>query len=105
MQKNELDFTKYGTLTFDKPDTDTFKALPLAYRAGREGGIMPTIFNSADEAAVELFLKEKIGYLEISDLIEYAMDEASNIENPKIEDIYDADRLARELVYKKVKEV
>ena len=105
MQKNDLDFTKYGALTFDKPDTDTFKALPLAYRAGREGGIMPTIFNSADEAAVELFLKEKIGYLEISELIEYAMDEASNVENPKIEDIYDADRLARELVYKKVKEV
>lgn len=105
MKQNELDFTKYSTLTFEKPDTDTFTALSLAYRAGREGGIMPTIFNSADEAAVDLFLREKIGYLEISELIEYAMDRADNIENPSIQDIYDADKLARELVYKKVKEV
>lgn len=93
-----LDFTKYNTLTFAKPDTDTFKALALAYRAGRQGGILPTVFNSADEAAVELFLKEKISFLGISDVIEKAMEVAPRIENPTIEDILQADSFAREFV-------
>ena len=93
-----LDFTKYNTLTFAKPDTDTFKALALAYRAGRQGGILPTVFNSADEAAVELFLKEKISFLGISDVIEKAMEAAPRIENPTIEDILQADSFAREFV-------
>ncbi len=93
-----LDFTKYNTLTFAKPDTDTFKALALAYSAGRQGGILPTVFNSADEAAVELFLKEKISFLGISDVIENAMAAAPKIENPTIEDILQADSFAREFV-------
>lgn len=105
MQNNVLDFTKYPTLTFEKPDTETFPALKLAYSAGNKGGIMPTVFNSADEAAVELFLKEKIKYTEISELIELALQEISNIENPSIDDIYTADKMAREFVYSKVKEV
>ena len=60
---------------------------------------MPTVFNSSDEAAVELFLKNKISYLEISESIERAMDIIENIENPTIEDIFEADRLARRIVY------
>lgn len=105
MEKNEMDFTKYPTLTFQKPDTDTFFALELAYKAGKCGGIMPTIFNSSDEAAVDLFIKGKIKYTEISELIEYAMDKTKNIENPNLEDIYQADKSAREIVYNKVKGV
>ena len=99
MSGNELDLTKYAELTFAKPDTDTFYALELAKKAGREGGILPTVFNSSDEAAVELFLKNKISYLDISYSIEKAMDSFKNIENPSIEDIFEADRRAREIVY------
>ncbi len=101
---NEPDFTKYGTLTFEEPDTETFFALELAKKAGREGGILPTVFNSADEAAVELFMRGKLSYLGISDAIEKAMGEIKNKENPTIEDIFAADALARECVRKVKKE-
>lgn len=99
MQGNELDFADYPDLTFAKPDTDTFFALELAKKAGREGGILPTIFNSSDEAAVDLFLKGKIGYLDISEKIQNAMESVKNIKNPSLEDILEADKLARNLVY------
>lgn len=99
MSGNELDFAKYPNLSFAKPDTETFFALELAKKAGREGGILPTVFNSSDEAAVDLFLNGKIGYLDISDSIAYAMEKVKNMENPSVEDILDADRYARELVY------
>ena len=98
MSKNELDFAKYPTLDFAEPDTETFFALPLAYRALREGGIMPTVFNSADEAAVELFLNGKIGYLEIADRIAAAMDAAENVSPAGLEDIFAADDFARSFV-------
>lgn len=99
MNNNELDFTKYQSLTFEEPDTDTFFALRLAYDALNCGGIKPTAFNSADEAAVELFLNGKLSYLGISEAISNAMDKIGNVENPTIEDIFEADRLAREIVY------
>lgn len=98
MKGNALDFALYPELTFAKPDTDTFFALPLAYRAGREGGILPTVFNSADEAAVDLFLKGKIGYLDISEVIAKAMDAAYKCDNPGIDEIFAADKFAREYV-------
>ncbi len=98
MSGNILDFEKYSTLTFQKPDTDTFFALSLAFEAGRNGGILPTVFNSADEAAVELFLKGKIGYLDISEQIAEAMQNAPKCENPTIDDIFAADSFAREFV-------
>lgn len=99
MHGNELDLAACSNLTFAKPDTDTFYALALAKTAGKIGGLMPTVFNSSDEAAVELFLKNKISYLEISESIKKAMDEIKNIENPSIDDIFCADRLARQIVY------
>ena len=102
MAENELDFTKYSSLTFDEPDTETFFALELAKKAGKIGGILPTIFNSADEAAVELFMKGKLSYLGISDAIAGAMDKIRNIENPTLEDIFSADNAAREFVYGQV---
>ncbi len=98
MEGNSLDFTKYPNLTFAEPDTDTFKALALAFRAGRCGGNMPCIFNGADEAAVELFLKGKIKYLDIADIIEEAMDNFSFIENPTIEEILNTDKQVKEWV-------
>ena len=99
MQGNELDFSKYPDLTFAKPDTETFFALELAKKAGREGGILPTVFNSSDEVAVELFLKGKIDYLDIAESIRAAMESIKNIENPTIDEILTADKLAREFVY------
>ncbi|MCX7715135.1 MAG: 1-deoxy-D-xylulose-5-phosphate reductoisomerase, partial [Clostridia bacterium] len=99
MSGNELDFSKYSSLTFEKPDIQTFSALRLAYEAGRMGGIMPCIFNSADEAAVEMFLSGKFKYLQISEAIEYAMSMAKPVENPTIEQILEADKWARNLVY------
>lgn len=97
MDNNELDFTGCGELTFEKPDTDTFKALALAYRAAEEGGIMPCVFNSSDEAAVEMFLKGKIKFLEISEKIERAMNIIKNIENPSLSDIMEIDAQARRI--------
>ena len=98
MSGNELDLTRYENLTFQKPDEETFCALALAKKAGREGGILPTVFNSADEVAVELFLKKKIGYLDIARLIGDAMEKTKNIKNPTLDDILEADRFAREQV-------
>lgn len=98
MKGNELDFTQYSTLTFEEPDTETFFALELARKAGREGGILPTIFNSADEAAVELFMNGKLTYLGISEAIQRAMESVKNIENPTLEQILEADKYARTLV-------
>ena len=98
MKDNELDLTKCGNLTFEEPDTETFYALELAKRAGRVGGSLPTVFNSADEVAVEMFLKGKISYLEISEKIAYAMDKIANIENPTLEEILATDKEARRIV-------
>lgn len=97
---NKLDFTKYPELTFAKPDIETFYALELARRAGREGGVLPTVFNSADEAAVELFLEGSIKYLEIAERIACAMDNAPKIKMASLEDIFAADSFAREFVKK-----
>ncbi len=104
MPGNELDFTKYPVLEFQKPDTETFYALKLAYKAGEIGGNSPCIFNSADEAAVELFMKGKIKYLEISEKIAEAMENVPKIENPSLEDIFETDLCAREFVKNSVKE-
>lgn len=98
MKNNELDLLKYGSLTFEEPDTETFYALELAKRAGREGGTLATVFNSADEAAVELFMKGKLTYLGITEAISAAMEKHKNIQNPTVEDIYSADKEARETV-------
>lgn len=98
---NELDLIKYGSLTFEEPDTETFYALNLAKRAGREGGTLATVFNAADEAAVELFMQRKISYLEITEAIEYAMSVHNNIQNPTLSDIYGVDAEARSAVMEK----
>ena len=93
--ENKLDFTKYPCLTFDKPDTETFPSLALAYKAGREGGLMPVLFNGADEVAVAKFLEGKIGFLQIPEFIEKAMSDVKNIQNPSLEQIIEADRCVR----------
>ncbi len=99
MSGNEFDITKYSQLTFEEPDTDTFFALRLAYEAAKRGGNCPCVFNSADEAAVEMFLKGKIKYLEISEAIETAMGKVKFIDNPDVSDILETDKEARRVVY------
>ena len=95
MRDNELDLTQYGSLTFEEPDTETFYALELAKRAGREGGLLPTVFNSADEAAVERFMQGKLSYLGITDFIAAEMDKFKNVPDPTVEEILAADAEVR----------
>ena len=102
MTDNVLDFTKYQKLTFDEPDEDTFFALRLAKEAGEMGGTMPTVFNSADEVAVSMFMKGKLSYLGISDMIAKAMNEHKNIVNPTLNEILETDKWAREFVASKI---
>lgn len=96
----KLDLMKAGNLTFEEPDIETFKGLPLAYRAGKTGGTMPVVFNAANEVAVELFMKEKIKFLEIYDVIEKAMDNHVPVEIENLEIILKVDEETRKWVYK-----
>lgn len=82
-----LDFAKLASITFENPDMETFKGLPLAMQASKTGGSMPTVFNAANEKAVALFLNRKIGFLDIYEIIEKAMNEHEVILNPTVEEI------------------
>ena len=96
----KLDLFKVGTLTFEKPDTDTFRCLPLCVKAIKEGGIAPTVVNGANEEAVRLFLDGKIKFLQIADLVEKALDSVDNKKEFTLDDIFEADALARQIVRK-----
>lgn len=96
----KLDLFKIGTLTFEKPDTDTFRCLPLCIKAITEGGIAPTVVNGANEEAVKLFLEGKIKFLAIADLVEKALQSVDNKKDFTLDDIFEADRLARQSVRK-----
>ncbi len=95
-----LDLFKVGTLTFEKPDTETFKCLPLCIKAINEGGIAPTVVNGANEEAVRLFLEGKIKFLQIAELVEKALVSVQNKKEFTLDDIFYADTLAREIVRK-----
>lgn len=84
---DRLDFYQLAQLTFEKPDVDTFEGLKLALTAMRRGGNVPTIFNAANEKAVALFLKEKIRFLEIPEIIADEMKSISFIADPDLSDI------------------
>lgn len=82
-----LDFAKLGSITFENPDMETFKGLPLAMKASRTGGSMPTVFNAANEKAVALFLQKKIAFLDIYRIIEDAMESHKVIPASTVEEI------------------
>lgn len=82
-----LDLFELGQLTFEKPDTKTFRGLELAYQAMQRGGNVPTAFNAANEKAVAMFLDRKIGYLDIVEIIEASMEACSFVENPDVDQI------------------
>lgn len=97
-----IDFIKLGKLTFEKPDTATFRCLDLAIQAIRIGGSMPAAMNAANETAVRMFLNEEIGFLDIPEIIEHMMNRHSVIKEPSLEDIIETDREVRQLVRKNI---
>ena len=89
---DRLDFAKLAQITFEAPDFENFHGLSLAYKAGRRGGTLPTVFNAANERAVQKFLDREIGYLTITDMIEAAMEHHTVKENPTVEEILAAEQ-------------
>uniref|UniRef100_UPI00404A6ED6 1-deoxy-D-xylulose-5-phosphate reductoisomerase n=1 Tax=Fulvivirga sp. TaxID=1931237 RepID=UPI00404A6ED6 len=90
-----FDFTQYPALTFEQPDMKTFRNLGLAFDALDKGGNMPCILNAANEIAVEEFLKDNIGFLEMSDVVEQCMSNIAFIKAPSYEDYVQTDREVR----------
>ncbi len=97
-----LNFLELSQLTFEPPDTDRFPGLLFAYEAIAKGGNMPCIFNAANEVAVELFLKERIGYIQMSRLIEKTMSKASFVQSPSLSDYLQSDAEAREITREQI---
>ncbi len=93
-----LNLAEVGSLTFENPDMQNFPCLGLALAAGQAGGTLPAVLSGADEAAVELFLNNRIKFLDIPRLVEGAMDRHERINNPDLETIQEADRWARSWV-------
>ena len=95
---DRLDFWKLSQITFEKPDLESFHGLALAYEAGRRGGSLPTVFNAANEYAVAKFLNREISYLEITDMIQKAMEHHKVIDDPTVEQILETEREVDELL-------
>jgi 1-deoxy-D-xylulose-5-phosphate reductoisomerase len=89
------DFRRPGTLTFEEPDTKTFRNLALATEALQKSGNMPCILNAANEIAVYAFLRNRIGFLDITEVVERAMNKISYIPNPTLEEYFETDGEAR----------
>ena len=101
MDTGRVDLCKLGSLTFERPDTETFRGLALAYRAAERGGSLPTVFNAANEKAVALFLAKKIRFLQIPELIEAAMEAHHVVEDPTVEEILSAETETYEYIRQK----
>ena len=96
-----VDFTNYPSLTFGQPDCETFRCLALAYSALHTGGTMPAAMNAANEAAVDAFLRGRLSFLGIAELVEEAMNAHRPVESPTLDDIFETDRWAREFLMEK----
>lgn len=90
-------FKDFRTLNFEDPDLVTFKNLALAFRALEKGGSMPCVLNAANEIAVAAFLKDEIGFLEMSDLVEFTMNSVEFIDKPTLEDYFSLDLESRKV--------
>lgn len=95
LQAPRIDFSKLSQLTFEQPDVKRFRNLQFAYDAMRIGGNMPCILNAANEIVVDAFLKEKIGFLQMSDVIEKAMEKGAFLQTPSYEDYVETDKQIR----------
>ena len=98
-----FDFMEYPSLTFEKPDLETFRNLSLAYRAMSKGGNMACVLNAANEVVVDAFLKEKIGFLEMSDIIDSCMEKSTFVANPTYDDFVSSNEESRMLANKIIK--
>ncbi len=98
-----VDFMEFNQLTFEKPDVKRFRNLVLAYQAMETGGNMPCVLNAANEVVVDAFLKEKIGFLQMSDIIENVMTKASFIQKPSYEDYVQSNEEARNITLEQIK--
>ena len=101
MAGKRVDFFELGSITFERPDTETFAGLRLAMRAAEEGGSVPTVFNAANEKAVSLFLDRKIRFLQIPEMIEMCMEHHRKIEDPGVEEILNTEQETYELIQSK----
>jgi len=95
--RERFNFADYPELTFEKPDTKIFRNLALSYEALAKGGNWPCILNAANEVAVEAFLNQRIGFLEIPDVIERALGKSSHVKELSLETYVETDREARRL--------
>lgn len=102
MDGKKLDFFELGRMTFEKPDLETFAGLRLAFEAARTGGSMPTVYNAANEMAVGLFLENKIGFLQIPELIAACMERHKVLANPGVEEILQAEQEAYEYIKREI---
>ena len=98
MEGKRVDFFELGSITFEKPDMDTFRGLQMAYDAIAVGGSMPTVYNAANEKAVALFLDRKIKFLDIYGIIQGAMENHKVIANPSVEEILQAEAATYEYI-------
>ena len=98
-----FDFFNYPQLTFEKPDMETFSNLALAFKAMERGGNMPCVLNAANEIVVQAFLEDKIGFLQMSDVIASALDKMPLIKTPSIEDYIQCDKETRILTTELIK--
>jgi len=103
MEGKRVDFFDLARITFEKPDTETFTGLALAYEAAKAGGSMPTVYNAANEKAVALFLERRISYLQIPELIGEAMERHKVIEDPAVEQILEAEAETYEYISGRMK--
>ena len=101
-QLPRLDWSNLSSLTFEQPDLDKFPCLRLAIEAGKNGGTCPAVLCAADEVAVELFLSQRISFVDIAHLIERVLEQHQKVAHPGIEEVMAADTWARERVLKLV---
>ncbi|MBX7183074.1 MAG: 1-deoxy-D-xylulose-5-phosphate reductoisomerase [Bacteroidia bacterium] len=97
-----FNFMNYPTLTFEKPDLDTFHCLSLAFHALELGGNAPCVINAANEIAVEAFLKDQIGFLEIPEIIEHCLSKSALITHPSLEDLIASDEWTRKMALERI---
>lgn len=98
MQAPFLDFYELARITFEKPDMEVFRGLPLAFDAMRAGGSMPTVYNAANERAVGLFLEGAVSFLNIPEIIEACMKEHTVIQNPDVDQILEAESWTYDMI-------
>ena len=101
MSGKRLDLFELGSLTFERPDTKTFKGMALAYDAMRKGGSQPTVFNAANERAVAMFLDRKISYPQITEIIEDCMEYVAYKNDPSLDEVLETEQAVYEYIEQK----